>query len=119
MAIQFLNCFEQQPFKAKASTINKVVHFTLGFDIPGSSMEIESNQLDHDCNSTEESSVMQIIPPSSPEISGVCGHPIENPRVGDEYQTEIPSMISQSQHLQASKQFLLVRMEYLRLPIPF
>ncbi|KAL9378978.1 hypothetical protein Peur_027460 [Populus x canadensis] len=63
-------------------------------------MEIESNQLDPDCNSTEESSVMQIVPPRSPEISGVCGHPIENPRVGDEYQAEIPSMISQSKHLQ-------------------
>jgi len=63
-------------------------------------LQIESNQLDHDCNSTEESSVMQIVPPRSPEISGVCGHPIENPRVGDEYQADIPSMISQSKHLQ-------------------
>jgi len=63
-------------------------------------LQIESNQLDHDCNSTEESSVMQIVPPRSPEISGVCGHPIENPRVGDEYQAEVPSMISQSKHLQ-------------------
>ncbi|KAJ6434455.1 hypothetical protein OIU84_018048 [Salix udensis] len=64
---------------------------------------IESIQLDHDCNSTEESSVMQIVPPGSPEISGLCGHPIENPRVGDEYQAEIPCMISQSKHLQLLK----------------
>ncbi|KAJ6694360.1 hypothetical protein OIU85_005081 [Salix viminalis] len=64
---------------------------------------IESIQLDHDCNSTGESSVMQIVPPGSPEISGLCGHPIENPRVGDEYQAEIPSMISQSKHLQLLK----------------
>ncbi|KAF9681578.1 hypothetical protein SADUNF_Sadunf05G0016200 [Salix dunnii] len=63
-------------------------------------MEEESTQLDHDCNSTEESSTMQLVPPRSPEISGVCGHPIENPRVGDEYQAEIPSMISQAEHLQ-------------------
>ncbi|KAJ6737612.1 PROTEIN putative-RELATED [Salix viminalis] len=60
----------------------------------------ESIQLDHDCNSTEESSTMQLVPPRSPEISGVCGHPIDNPRVGDEYQAEIPSMISQAEHLQ-------------------
>ncbi|KAB5556230.1 hypothetical protein DKX38_007139 [Salix brachista] len=60
----------------------------------------ESIQLDHDCNSTGESSTMQLVPPRSPEISGVCGHPIENPRVGDEYQAEIPSMISQAEHLQ-------------------
>ncbi|KAJ6775479.1 hypothetical protein OIU79_018610 [Salix purpurea] len=42
----------------------------------------ESIQLDHDCNSTEESSTMQLVPPRSPEINGVCGHPIDNPRVG-------------------------------------
>ncbi|KAF2316868.1 hypothetical protein GH714_042209 [Hevea brasiliensis] len=54
----------------------------------------------NDCNSIEESSFQQLVLPSSPEISGISGDPQVNPRVGDEYQAEIPPMISEYEHFQ-------------------
>ncbi|KAF2307246.1 hypothetical protein GH714_025729 [Hevea brasiliensis] len=70
-----------------------------------SSMEvfqIEPIAMNNDGNSIEESSFQQLIPPSSPEISGISGDPQVNPRVGNEYQAEIPPMISESHHFQLS-----------------
>ncbi|KAJ9131424.1 hypothetical protein P3X46_035084 [Hevea brasiliensis] len=58
--------------------------------------------MNNDGNSIEESSFQQLIPPSSPEISGISGDPQVNPRVGNEYQAEIPPMISESHHFQLS-----------------
>eukprot|EP00257_Ricinus_communis_P013257 XP_015570655.1 uncharacterized protein LOC8287063 isoform X1 [Ricinus communis] len=46
--------------------------------------------------SIEEPIFEQLIHPSS-EISGIAGDPQVNPRVGDEYQAEIPTMISESE----------------------
>lgn len=53
-----------------------------------------------DGNSIEESSFQQLTLPSSPEISGISGEPLVNPRVGDQYQAEIPPMISEYEHFQ-------------------
>ncbi|KAJ9180242.1 hypothetical protein P3X46_008512 [Hevea brasiliensis] len=63
-------------------------------------MEMEPIPPNNDCNSIEESSFQQLVLPSSPEISGISGDPQVNPRVGDEYQAEIPPMISEYEHFQ-------------------
>ncbi|KAF2307254.1 hypothetical protein GH714_025817 [Hevea brasiliensis] len=69
-----------------------------------SSMEvfqIEPIAMNNDGNSIEESSFQQLIPPSSPDKWHI-GDPQVNPRVGNEYQAEIPPMISESHHFQLS-----------------
>ncbi|GAV91140.1 hypothetical protein CFOL_v3_34539 [Cephalotus follicularis] len=59
---------------------------------------MESVQLDNG-NSNEETFLEQSSHPDSPDIDDVCGHPQVNPRLGDEYQVEIPPMITEfAQH---------------------
>ncbi|XP_050225983.1 uncharacterized protein LOC126675388 [Mercurialis annua] len=51
-----------------------------------------------DSPSIEEPSFEQLIHPMSPEISDISRDPQLNPRVGSEYQAEIPPMISESEY---------------------
>ncbi|RDX89656.1 hypothetical protein CR513_28593, partial [Mucuna pruriens] len=48
----------------------------------------------------EHASNRQLILPSSPDISNIVGAPKLNPRIGNEYQVEVPSMINESEQLQ-------------------
>ncbi|XVF06052.1 hypothetical protein REPUB_Repub06bG0015100 [Reevesia pubescens] len=61
---------------------------------------METVQLEHNCNLTEETSPKQLLPPDSPDINDIFGDPQLSPRVGDKYQVEIPPMITGSEHLQ-------------------
>lgn len=56
---------------------------------------MEPIPLNNGCSSVEELSLQQLLLLNSPEISGICGDPCVNPRVGDEYQAEIPPMMSE------------------------
>ncbi|XVF41895.1 hypothetical protein PTKIN_Ptkin01aG0317100 [Pterospermum kingtungense] len=60
---------------------------------------METVQLDPNCNLTEETSAKQLLPPDSPDTSNIFGDPQLSPRVGNEYQAEIPPMITGSEHL--------------------
>ncbi|KAK8977734.1 hypothetical protein V6N11_000061 [Hibiscus sabdariffa] len=60
---------------------------------------METVQLDPDCNLAEEASPESLLPPDSPDITDIFGDPQLSPRVGDEYQVEIPPMITGSEHL--------------------
>ncbi|KAA8545138.1 hypothetical protein F0562_019973 [Nyssa sinensis] len=66
-------------------------------------METDSFQLDHIGMCVNEMFPEQLPPPDSPEISYIFGDPQVLPRVGDEYQVEIPPMITESEHLQLLK----------------
>nr|KYP74326.1 hypothetical protein KK1_007000 [Cajanus cajan] len=48
----------------------------------------------------EHTSNGKLIPPSSPDINNIVGAPKFNPRIGHEYQVEVPSMIKDSELLQ-------------------
>ena len=61
---------------------------------------MESLQLDHDGNCFEEASNKQLLPPSSPNESDIFGDPQVNTRVGDDYQVEIPSLMTEFERLQ-------------------
>ncbi|XP_014628052.1 uncharacterized protein [Glycine max] len=50
-------------------------------------------------NIMEHESNRQLIPPSSPDKSNIVGAPRSNPRIGFEYQVEVPSMIKESKRL--------------------
>ncbi|XP_065621640.1 uncharacterized protein LOC111995679 [Quercus suber] len=56
--------------------------------------QMESLQLDHDGNCFEEASDKQLLPPGSPEERDIFGDPQVNTRVGDDYQVEIPSLMT-------------------------
>ncbi|TKY52233.1 hypothetical protein E2542_SST23753 [Spatholobus suberectus] len=60
---------------------------------------MESIGQDYD-NIMEHASNRQLTPPSSPDISNIVGSPKLNPRIGHEYQVEVPSMIKESERLQ-------------------
>ncbi|KAK8589279.1 hypothetical protein V6N12_023681 [Hibiscus sabdariffa] len=60
---------------------------------------METVQLDPNCNLAEEASPELLLPPDSPDITDIFGDPLLSPRVGDEYQVEIPPMITGSEHL--------------------
>nr|KYP48180.1 hypothetical protein KK1_030132 [Cajanus cajan] len=57
---------------------------------------MESIQQNYNDDSMENSSN---TPPGSPDISDIVGAPQLNPRVGEEYQVEVPSMIKESERL--------------------
>ncbi|XP_039029687.1 uncharacterized protein LOC120163960 [Hibiscus syriacus] len=60
---------------------------------------METVQVDPNCNLAEEASPELLLPPESPDITDIFGDPQLSPRVGDEYQVEIPPMITGSEHL--------------------
>ncbi|GMI65354.1 hypothetical protein like AT1G09050 [Hibiscus trionum] len=60
---------------------------------------METVQLDPNCNLAEEASPELLLPPDSPDITDIFGDPLLSPRVGGEYQVEIPPMITGSEHL--------------------
>uniref|UniRef100_A0A5B6ZUT8 SANT domain-containing protein n=1 Tax=Davidia involucrata TaxID=16924 RepID=A0A5B6ZUT8_DAVIN len=66
-------------------------------------METDSVQLDHNGTCIDEIFPEQLLPPDSPGIIDIFGDPQVLPRVGDEYQVEIPSMITESERLQLLK----------------
>ncbi|KAK7356083.1 hypothetical protein VNO80_15349 [Phaseolus coccineus] len=47
----------------------------------------------------ERTSKRKLIPPSSPDVSYIVGAPKSSPRIGHEYQVEVPSMIKESERL--------------------
>ncbi|KAG5127421.1 hypothetical protein JHK82_028256 [Glycine max] len=47
----------------------------------------------------EHASNRKLIPPSSPDKSNIAGAPKSNPRIGFEYEVEVPSMIKESKRL--------------------
>ena len=59
---------------------------------------MESIQPDHNDKCIEETTSNHVLPPDSPDINDIFGEPLVHPRVGDEYQVEIPPMISESEH---------------------
>ncbi|KAI4301779.1 hypothetical protein L6164_035026 [Bauhinia variegata] len=65
------------------------------------SVSPSSPDISDDC--MEDTFNMQSIPPSSPDISDIVLAPQLIPRVGDEYQVEIPPMITESERLQLLK----------------
>lgn len=58
---------------------------------------MESIQQDHNDKCIEETNSNHLLPPDSPDINDIFGEPLVHPRVGDEYQVEIPSMIPESE----------------------
>ncbi|GMI79328.1 hypothetical protein like AT1G09040 [Hibiscus trionum] len=60
---------------------------------------METVQLDPNCSLAEVASPELLLPPDSPDITDIFGDPQLSPRVGDEYQVEIPPMITGSEHL--------------------
>ncbi|KAI9086159.1 hypothetical protein K1719_031880 [Acacia pycnantha] len=56
-------------------------------------VDCENDCMEFECN-TESN------PPSSPDINDIVGAPQLNPRLGDEYQVEIPSMTTESEGLE-------------------
>ncbi|KAI4349967.1 hypothetical protein L6164_010503 [Bauhinia variegata] len=65
------------------------------------SVSPSSPDIGNDC--MEDTSNMQSIPPSSPDINDIVPAPQLIPRLGDEYQVEIPPMITESERLQLLK----------------
>ncbi|KAA8536861.1 hypothetical protein F0562_029339 [Nyssa sinensis] len=57
-------------------------------------MEMDSGQLDH---------TKQLLPPDSSDISDIFGDPQVLPRVGNDYQADIPPMITESERLEFLK----------------
>lgn len=51
-------------------------------------------------NFMEHASNRKLNPPSSPDISDIVGTSQSNPRLGHEYQVEVPSMIKESERIQ-------------------
>ncbi|PON59896.1 SANT domain containing protein [Parasponia andersonii] len=62
-------------------------------------MEVESVELDHNGNCIRETSIESLISPGSPDSSNIFGDPLLNPRIGDEYQVNIPDMITEYERL--------------------
>ncbi|KAL5566056.1 hypothetical protein UlMin_029220 [Ulmus minor] len=61
-------------------------------------LQVESVQLDENGNCIRETSIENLISPGSPDINNVFGEPLLKTRVGDEYQVDIPSLLTESQH---------------------
>ncbi|KAM1262654.1 hypothetical protein ACFX13_028419 [Malus domestica] len=55
-------------------------------------MEVESDQPDNVGNCIEETSVQDLFDPGTPDISNMFGEQQVDPRIGDAYQVEIPSI---------------------------
>ncbi|KAK4259586.1 hypothetical protein QN277_005902 [Acacia crassicarpa] len=60
-------------------------------------MEFDFVDCDNDCMEFECN--IESNPPSSPDINDIVGAPQLNPRLGDEYQVEIPSMTTEPEGL--------------------
>lgn len=60
---------------------------------------MESVELDYNGNCTRETSIEHLFSPDSSEINNIFGDPLVNPRIGDKFQVNIPSIISESEHL--------------------
>lgn len=60
-------------------------------------MEMDSAHQDHDDKCIEETTSDQLLHPDSPDINDIFGEPLVHPRVGYEYQVEIPLMITESE----------------------
>lgn len=64
---------------------------------------MEPVDLDPDGHCIEETSDKQSVSPSSPDRIDIFGDPQVNTRVGDDYQVEIPSLMTEFEHLQHLK----------------
>ncbi|CAN1356727.1 hypothetical protein LINPERPRIM_LOCUS44047, partial [Linum perenne] len=65
---------------------------------------MESIQQDHEDEAlAKETDLERLVCVSSPSICGVSGSPNTNPRIGDDYQVKIPTLMSESEHLQLLK----------------
>ncbi|GMP40243.1 hypothetical protein CsSME_00010766 [Camellia sinensis var. sinensis] len=64
---------------------------------------MNSGQLDHNGKCLEELSSEQLLPSDSPDISDIFGDPQVFPRVGNEYQVEIPPMLTESEQCQLQR----------------
>ncbi|RVW60494.1 hypothetical protein CK203_111820 [Vitis vinifera] len=58
---------------------------------------MDSAHQDHDDKCIEETTSDQLLHPDSPDINDIFGEPLVHPRVGYEYQVEIPLMITESE----------------------
>ena len=59
--------------------------------------QMDSAHQDHDDKCIEETTSDQLLHPDSPDINDIFGEPLVHPRVGYEYQVEIPLMITESE----------------------
>ncbi|XP_043722264.1 uncharacterized protein LOC122669547 isoform X1 [Telopea speciosissima] len=66
-------------------------------------MEMDSAELNKELEAIEETPVDLSLEPASPEISSIFGEPQVFPRIGDQYQVEIPLLIKESDCLQLKK----------------
>ncbi|GMP40241.1 hypothetical protein CsSME_00010766 [Camellia sinensis var. sinensis] len=66
-------------------------------------INMNSGQLDHNGKCLEELSSEQLLPSDSPDISDIFGDPQVFPRVGNEYQVEIPPMLTESEQCQLQR----------------
>ncbi|KAF4355155.1 hypothetical protein G4B88_027027 [Cannabis sativa] len=57
-------------------------------------MEVDSVELDHNGNCIRETSIESLISPCSHDTSNIFGDPVLNPRVGEDYQVNVPHMIT-------------------------
>ncbi|KAF8401509.1 hypothetical protein HHK36_012449 [Tetracentron sinense] len=64
---------------------------------------MDSIQLDHDKECIGDTSVERLLSPGSPDINDIFGDPQALPRVGDQYQVEIPPLITEADRLQLLK----------------
>ncbi|XP_057962958.1 uncharacterized protein LOC131154294 [Malania oleifera] len=60
--------------------------------------EVDLVRPDHDVKGIEETEAEQLLPRDSPDAYDIFGDPLVHPRVGCEYQAEIPSIILESEH---------------------
>ncbi|GAB4855566.1 hypothetical protein Ancab_024185 [Ancistrocladus abbreviatus] len=60
---------------------------------------MDSMQLDDADNSLEETFSQELLSMDSLDTSGIYGEPLVHPRVGDDYQVEIPPMLTESEFL--------------------
>ncbi|XP_042474962.1 uncharacterized protein LOC122057036 [Macadamia integrifolia] len=67
-------------------------------------MEMNSAELNNELEGIEETPVDRSLEPASSEISGIFGDPQVFPRIGDQYQVEIPPLIKESDRLQVIKE---------------
>ncbi|GAB4835815.1 hypothetical protein Ancab_000731 [Ancistrocladus abbreviatus] len=66
------------------------------------SLNMDSVRLDDADNSIEETFSRELLSLDSLDTSGIYGEPLVHPRVGNEYQVEIPPMLTESEHLRLS-----------------
>ncbi|XP_059632715.1 uncharacterized protein LOC132275273 [Cornus florida] len=62
-------------------------------------MEMDLVQLNHNVDCIEDTSAEQLLSPVASDAYNVFGDPEMFPRVGDQYQVEVPSLITESEYL--------------------